>query len=209
MDRGSRNRLIIILSLVAIAFAVFIVFQLSKDPESDLVSDSETTFNEGETLVFLGGGNAKNEILFLFDYSCPWCTVWVEEVLPSLKKHIDAGHTKFRTQSLGLLDSTSSKLTEVDQNLKVHYANEYHAFFKDLIKDSSEIDITDAYLEELANDHGLDIDVLLGNTDLNMQLLTKEYVEGFNVESVPTVIVNGKKIEDPFNIKSIESLLIK
>lgn len=208
MNKTSKNRLIIMLSLVAIVLAILVVFQLSKAPKDEYDSDSETTFHDGETVMFLGGGNAENEILLLFDYACPWCTVWVEEILPSLKKHIDAGHTKFRTQSLALLNPMSLKLAEVDQNLKVHYGNEYFAFFKDLIHDSSQTEITEADLKNLANEHGLDIDVLLGNTDLNMTLLTDEYVEGFDVESVPTVIVNGKKIEDPFNVEAIEAQLV-
>lgn len=209
MNKTSKNRLFIIIGLVVVALALFLIFQLNKDANNDKGSESETMLNDGETIVYLGDDNATNEILFAFDYSCPWCTVWVEEILPDLKEYIESGDTKLRTQSLGLLNPISLKLSQVDQNLKVHYANDYYDVFQEVIKDSSDIEITDAYLEELATKYDLDSDVLLGSTDLNMTNITNEYLEDYNIESVPAVIINGEKVEDPFDLEEIEAMLVR
>lgn len=207
MNKTSKNRLFIILGLVVVALIIFLVFQFNKDPNSDESNNSETAVNEEETIVYLGEEDAVNDVLFTFDYSCPWCSVWIEDVFPDIEKYIESDNTNFRTQSLGLLNPTSLKLAEIDQNVKVHYPDDYYEVFQELIMDSTEIEITDEYLEELASKHDLDSAVLFGKTDLDMTSITNEYLEAYNIESVPTVIVNEEKLEDPFDIEAIEALL--
>lgn len=209
MNKTSKNRLFIISGLVVVALVIFLIFQLNKDPKVDEASNSETVFNDGETVVYLGETNAQNEVLFAFDYSCPWCTTWIDEVFPEIESYIDEGEVKFRTQSLGLLNPLSLKLAEVDQNLKVHYADDYFDVFHELIMDSTEIEITDDYLEELASKYDLDNKVLLESTKLNMTNLTNQYVKEFNIESVPSIIVNGERVEDPFDLEEIEAAFAK
>lgn len=198
-----------IISIVAVAFSLFLIYQLNQDKNTENTSEQKTTFRDDETVVYLDDKNAKNEILFAFDYSCPWCTVWIKEVFPDLQKHIEAGEVTFRTQSLGLLNPMSVKLSEVDQNMKVHYPDAYYNAFLTLIQDSTEIDITDDYLQGLADANDMDLDVLLSKPDMDMIGLTKDYVEGFEIETVPSVLVNGKKLKDPFDLKEIEALLTR
>lgn len=163
----------------------------------------------GETLVHLGETDAPNEIIYIFDYLCPWCTVWIDEILPELEDLIDSGELKFRTQAMSLLDTASLELAEVDENLKVHYPESYFDVFTELIQDSTEMSISEDYLKALATTHDLDYDKLTQETDFDMESLTEAYQEAYDIEYVPTIIVNGERVEDSFEVEDIKALLTK
>lgn len=52
--------------------------------------DSQTGQNElqddiGNPIVYLGNEDSPNEILFIFDYECPYCHEWIEEHFSTMK----------------------------------------------------------------------------------------------------------------------------
>lgn len=166
---------------------------------------------EDESIVYSGNHTVSNEILFVFDYSCSWCHLWIDDIFPEVSKLIEKEVVKFRTQSMALLDDISLQLTKFDQNIKEHYPDKYFDIFGKIIadgKDNSYTDLlTDQYIDLLVNNYQLDEDILLAESNINIEKLTNIYTEELALESVPTIIVNGEKVEDPFNFKEIKKLL--
>ena len=200
-----KKSLVILLLVVIAAVAVYFFIEKgssnSEEPSTDLKVSIEET--EEETLIYLGDGEAENEMIFLFDYSCPYCYEWMNEVFPIVyEKWIETGEMKFRTQSLVLLSELSLQLSKVDQNIRDHYPKLYF----DLFLANDDIHAIDDWLEDI-----MDFDATLLEQDLDVDPLsvTRKYVRNFEVEYVPTVVINGEKIEDSFSIEMLEQAIME
>jgi len=200
----------ICIALIIILLSFFIYNYLSKQSSKDNLQ-FQTTFMDNESIVYLGDETVKNELLFVFDYSCIWCSRWIDEVFPHVKQLVDDGKIKFRTQSMVFLDAASLQLSELDQNLKQEEPDKYFAVFSQMMNDGLKEDLeqllANHYLDELITNHQLNEQIIEAEPKIDVIHLTQNYTDGLTIESVPTVIVNGEKIDDPFDIKEIESLL--
>lgn len=206
MNKNKRN-LFIVGVIVLIVAAIFFIFQLNKENTKEEAEELKTHFSDKETLLYLGDKKSNNEILFLFDYSCPWCTTWMTEVFPEIEPLIEAKEVRFRAQSLTLLDLNSYQLTQVDQIIKEIEPALYFDFFIDEVTKDREEDITDDYIEDLAKKYDIDVDKLLDEPSIDVYNLTNDYTDGYEMERVPTVVVNGEKVADPFDVEEIKAAL--
>src|SRR5699024_881844 len=133
----------ICIALIIILLYFFIYNYLSKQSSKDNFQ-FQTTFMDNESIVYLWDETVKNELLFVFDYSCIWCSRWIDEVFPHVKQFVDDGKIKFRTQSMVFLDAASLQLSELDQNLKQKEPDTYLAVFSNKMIDEF-IDIFEQY----------------------------------------------------------------
>ena len=66
-------------------------------------------------------------------------------------------------------------------------------------------------IDQLINDslkkYGFQKDKILKEPKMDVINLTRKYTRKYEIDSVPTVIVNGKKLNDPFNVDEIRSNL--
>lgn len=175
---------------------------------------TEASIKEGneETFVYLGKENAKNEILFIFDYSCPYCHQWMKDIYPDIEKEfIETGKAKFRTQSMVYLNEVSLKLSKVDQNLKVHQPDQYYHVFFEIMDNQNFFDIPedeiDKYISDLAKTYHLKENMLKKDPTIDVINLTSQYTKQYQLEGVPTIIVNGKVINNSFDINEIKAEL--
>ncbi len=172
-------------------------------------SNSADEDKKEDNSVFLGDKAAPNEMIFIFDYSCPYCSIWMADYLPTVQDEwIDSGKVKFRMISVGFLNEASVRLASLDHNLQKHYPASYFDVAFDILKDSLEEDDqwgTDQYIKIVLDEHELDMDRL--NDEVDIDVKTEEIQGKYDIEFVPTVILNGEKVEDPMNLDDVESLL--
>lgn len=159
--------------------------------------------------VIMGDKDADNEMLLVFDYECRFCDDWVEQVLPVIKSdYIDNGFVKFRSQSMSLLSQRSLALSDFDQNVKRYNPTQYYSIMGKIMSDKTQVDDwgTDDYISRLITDFNLDFTL---ETDVEVDSLqfTRLYTRSLKVESVPTLIVNGIKVDNAFNLTEIIKLL--
>src|SRR5690625_366876 len=150
-------------------------------------------------------------ISFVFDYSCPWCSVWMEEVYPEVNSLQNDYNIDFTIQSLAILNDDSLTLAKIDDNVKTHYPDDYIEYLSKVLSDllhEEDLDL-DHYIKETIAQFGFDQETVLQEPDTDINRLTSELVEDLNIESVPTVIVNDKKVTDPFDLKEIVEKLNK
>lgn len=164
-----------------------------------------------EDKVFLGDADAEHEIVLVFDYSCPWCKKWMDEVLPEIEdKFIDNGVALYKGQPLVLLNQKSQYMANVDYNVEKYNSKAYYDVQRQFGKDSGTTDwATDGYIDtimkkfdlvsvkKLTDEEGKDVGIK------NSRLYTRD----MGVEYVPTVYVDGIKISDSFSVDEIEDVI--
>lgn len=160
-----------------------------------------------EDKVALGEG--EHEIVFVFDYSCPWCKKWMEEVLPEIEERwLDTGEATFKGQPLVLLNEQSQLLANVDYNVERLIPDRYYEVQRAIGLDSGTDGFgTEAYARELASEFDLDADELLENhVDVGIQN-SRLFTRDFGVAYVPTVYVNGIRLADAFSLDEMAQVM--
>lgn len=200
-----------ILLFTTLLSSIFLLFgcNVKEDQTND------TNVVEGEKKVYLGDEHAEKEVLLVFDYSCPYCTQWAEEILPTIEEdYIQSNKVKFRMQSMSLLNENSLRLSKFDQNLKEYYPKKYYditlAIFKDApkSKDESSNDYGSiTYIEDLVKKYNLDESKMLNEPSIDVLSITRQYTKALNVEAVPSVFIDGVFVNNPFDMNEIIQLL--
>lgn len=211
MLRRNKIYFISIISLLVILLSFLVYYLINNQTSEENSLQYPTSFLDDESVVYLGKDEVENEIVFIFDYSCIWCSHWMEEIFPAVNKLIDEEIVKFRTQSMVFLSDASLQLSKLDQNIKEYYPDKYFEIYTKIIADGDDGDyeqvLAHGYIEEVIAEFQLDDNLLLSETTIDAIYLTRKYTNELNIESVPTLIVNGIKIVDPFSIEEIEKLL--
>ncbi len=193
--------------IFVLIFGIIILSSIAVVKLNDKAVATNKKETNAETIVYLGKEKAKNEILFVFDYSCPYCHQWISEKFPDIyDKFIKTGIAKFRSQSMVYLNENSFKLSKIDQNIKVFYPEKYFEFFLKVMNGDHKINI-DQLINDSLKKYGFQKDKILKEPKMDVINLTRKYTRKYEIDSVPTVIVNGKKLNDPFNVDEIRSNL--
>lgn len=206
------NLLILCLTVIMVLLVSVIVINIvsGRTEESSPSQNNAAKLNksDNEPLLFLGDTNAENEIIFVFDYSCPYCRDWIIEVFPEIEKNwIETSKAKFRTQSMVFLNETSLILSKFDYNIKEHYPDKYFDWFFDVIKNQEHfLPLDEHSIFDFVNTP-LDENKINQEPRQDVINLTRIYTRTYDISVVPTVIVNGIKVENPFDINEIEKLL--
>lgn len=162
-----------------------------------------------ENKVMLGE-TGDHEIVFVFDYSCPWCKKWMANILPEIESRwIETGEATFKGQPLVLLNERSQLLASVDTNAEQVMPERYYALQRHIGLDAETVEDfgTEAYVRRLAKTFEVDADSLLvPQVDVGIQN-ARHYTRDLGVEYVPTVYVNGIKLLDPFSLEEMERIM--
>ncbi|CQR48447.1 Disulfide bond formation protein D precursor [Paraliobacillus sp. PM-2] len=225
MKRKSLIILGSIFAVVVIGMAVLLGLSTTTDTtdanDTTNTSDNDTTKSldkavdttpiDGQKTVYLGDKEAENEIFLAFDYSCPACKQWMNEILPELEQeYIENGKAKFRMQSMVYLNDASLRLSKFDQNLIYYNKEQYYEIAERIMSDSQsqqEAWGTEQYIKDIISEYNLDQDTMLQDNELDAINVTRKYTRDLGIESVPSIFVNGVQVEEPFNIEEIKTLL--
>ncbi len=200
--------MIFVVAIIVVGITLIAVLQASK---SSSISMEPV---EGQDLVYKGNGDADNELLFLFDYACSWCSIWIDDVYPTIQTdYIDTGKLKFRSQAMVYVNEASLRLANLDQNIKKHAPETYDQIFHQIIGDTKLIESeglnwgTDEYINDLIETYQLDQDLMTAVPELDSIQVSRTYTRALEIEFVPSLYINGIKLEDPFDLAEIERLI--
>ena len=164
-----------------------------------------------------GNVDAKVSILVYESLTCGHCADFHKEVYPKLKKDfIDAGlvNIEFRSFPLDLAALNASKIAHCKNDgnsdiLHFLYENqkkwvrgktikEFNGNLKKLIVTNLPFDFTE-------------FESCLANKDIEDHILNDRIsgVKKFNIEATPTLIINGKKFDNPHNYKKLKKNIEK
>ncbi|SDY91843.1 Protein-disulfide isomerase [Evansella caseinilytica] len=163
-------------------------------------------FTEGR--VFLGNEAADNEVILVIDYACPYCKEWLDEIFVPLKEQfIDQGEVKFYTLPQVYLSKETLALTEFTQKVESLYPERYFELLDSIYADHESDhwgseehinDLSDALELTGWSDVELDYDVIRR---------TRQVTRGLEVDTVPTVYINGRMVQDRMDYEEIVNLI--
>ena len=165
--------------------------------------------------LYEGSVDAKVSIIVYESLTCGHCADFHKEIYPKLKKDfIDNGLVKieFRSFPLDLAALNASKLAHCKNDgntdlLHFLYKNQKQWVRGETIKDINK------HLKDLIikNDSVLDFEGCLTNKNIEDHVLNDRIsgVKQFNIEATPTLIINGKKFDNPHNYKKLKKTIEK
>ena len=180
-----------------------------------LFLNSITGINAETKRIISGNENAKITIIVYESLTCSHCADFHNDVYPQLKKeYIDTGLAKieFRHFPLDVAAFNASKITQCknDQSLKILeslYSNQ-QAWIK-----GNTVDEVNNNLKKFIQKQGFKIDFekCVNNKEIEDFVLNDriEGVKTFDINSTPTIIINGKKFEKSLNYKNLKKSLEK
>ena len=162
-----------------------------------------------------GNVDAKVSILVYESLTCGHCADFHKEVYPKLKKDfIDLGlvNIEFRSFPLDLAALNASKIAHCKNDgnsdlLHFLYENQKKWVRGETIKDINK------HLKNLIlkNKKEIDFEKCLADKNIEDHILNDRIsgVKKFNIEATPTLIINGKKFDNPHNYKKLKKTIEK
>ena len=162
-----------------------------------------------------GNVDAKVSIIVYESLTCGHCADFHKKVYPKLKKDfIDAGLVKieFRSFPLDLAALNASKIAHCKNDgnpdlLHYLYENQKKWVQGETIEDINK------HLKNLVlkNDKGLNYENCIADKNIEDHILNDRIsgVKKFKIEATPTLIINGKKFDNPHNYKKLKKNIEK
>ncbi|QUX18348.1 DsbA family protein [Staphylococcus haemolyticus] len=164
--------------------------------------------------------NGKILIVEYGDFKCPYCKKVEKNVMPTIKKdYIDTNKVEYQFINAGFLGKDSIVGSRAGNAVQKVAPNEYLTFQRNVFANQKDEDkkwLTEQFLDKEIDK--LDI-TTQQKTDIKKQYKTKnseawkkaeeqkELTEDNNIDTVPTVFINGKKVEDPYKVEELKKYL--
>lgn len=169
---------------------------------------------------YLKDQDSKNEIVIFGDYKCPYCKQLENKIMPELEKdYIKKGEAKVQFINVAFLGKDSVKGSRAGHAVENVSQNKYLDFQKNIFnkqpnhegdwitnqvldKEIDELAISDKKKDKIKKDYKTKNSQSWKDAEKDMKLADKK-----NIEEVPTIYINDKKVEDPYNIKEYRRML--
>ena len=187
--------------IITILFITFYFLPVNLKAEVKTISD--------------GNVDAKIKIIVFESLTCSHCANFHKNVYPDLKEDfVDKGHVyiEFKNFPLDMAAMNASKIA--------HCRNDGNSEILHYLFDNQEQWVKGKTIEELnknikifieKSDFNLDVDVCLSNKEAEDHIL-EDRIEGakkYKLEATPTLIINGKKFDNPSNYKKLKKFIEK
>ncbi|MCH4445220.1 thioredoxin domain-containing protein [Staphylococcus haemolyticus] len=164
--------------------------------------------------------NGKILIVEYGDFKCPYCKKVEKNVMPTIKKdYIDTNKVEYQFINAGFLGKDSIVGSRAGNAVQKVAPNEYLTFQRNVLsnqKDEDKKRLTEQFLDNEIDK--LDI-TTQQKSDIKKQYKTKnsdawkkaeeqkKMTEDNNIDTVPTVFINGKKVKDPYEVEEWKKYL--
>ena len=162
-----------------------------------------------------GNIDAKVSIIIYESLTCSHCADFHKKVYPKLKNDfIDNGLVKieFRSFPLDLAALNASKIAHCKNDGNTNLLHYLYENQKNWVKGETINDIN-KHLKNIAlqNEDELNFEKCIANKDIEDYILNDRIsgVKEFSIEATPTLIINGKKFDNPHNYKKLKKKIEK
>jgi len=188
--------------LLYIIFPIFIALNYSFADEK-IVSISE------------GSKTAKVKIIVYESLTCGHCAEFHKKIYPEIKKDfIDTGlvNIEFRSFPLNMAALNASKIAHCNNDGNSEILHFLFSNQRKWVKGNT-IEEANTNLKNLITDENIKIDFesCINNKLVEDYILESRInaVKNFEINATPTLVIDNKKFEDPFNYKKIKKTLEK
>ncbi|MFC4306633.1 DsbA family protein [Cohnella boryungensis] len=205
--------------ILILLIALFILNRAGTENKQDLTRVAEQPSIVNQPVI--GKEDAKVTLIEFGDYKCPSCKKWSQEYYPLLKtQYIDTGKVKLVFINT-LFHGNESELGALageaiySQNKDSFWAFNEAMFNAQPAVNHDNLWITEEKILELAEAITPRIDVQKLKEDLsNRETLPQveidnSLVTNYSITQTPTIMINGIKIANPFDMESIKSVIDK
>ena len=162
-----------------------------------------------------GNVDAKVSILVYESLTCGHCAEFHKKVYPKLKKDFidnDLVKIEFRSFPLDLAALNASKIAHCKNDGNPDLLHFLYENQKKWVRGKTIEDIN-KYLKNLIlkNKKKIDFENCLANKNIEDHVLNDRIsgVKKFNIEATPTLVINGKKFDNPHNYKKLKKNIEK
>lgn len=215
-NKNSNMKFVVVLTLVAVALlAAFVVFG---NKQKSLPTEIKQIDITGQPL--LGEIDAPVTVVEFGDFKCPACKAWGEMIYPKLvNDYIETGTVKFAFVNV-LFHGKESTLGSIaaesvfERNPGVYWDFHQALFDAQPTENHDAQWITPERILEIASGFS-EIDQTLLKEDMEQQATMEsvkhdeDLVRDVGVSLTPTIVINGKVMEDPFDYEAIKAAIEK
>lgn len=213
--KGSPLRITVIIILVIVLLFIGLVALNNNKSTSDNTNFSNGPSVEGQPTV--GDEDAPVTIVEFGDFKCPSCKEWSENYFPQLEKdYIDTGDATFSFINVLFHGDESELASLAAETIYKQNPEAYWDFHQALFQAQPENQnlewVTPEKILEIADSvSGIDTDKLETALDEESEIDEVEkdtdLVKEFGVDMTPSIIINGKMVEDPFDYEEIKQTI--
>ena len=167
------------------------------------------------TRIVSGQDDAKITIIAYESLTCSFCADFHNNIYPLLKKEfIDTGLVKieFRHFPLDIIALNASKISQCKQDQSLEVMMSLYSDQQAWIKGKT-IEEANENLEKFVANKNFNLDFEKCISDKKIEdFVLNDRIEGtkkFEINSTPTIIINGKKFEKTLNYKNLKKSLEK
>lgn len=204
-----------VLATVLILGLIAVIVVVMNQQETPVVETAQTDITGQPTL---GESDAPVTVVEFGDFKCPSCKAWGEMIYPQLvEDFVNTGEVEFAYINVFFHGNESILGALAAESVLEHSPEAYWDFHKALFAAQPVVDhdaawITPEKVLEVASAlPAIDQSQLQGDIEQVAQqeaLETDEaLVEEAGVSQTPTIVINGKTLEDPFDYDAIKALI--
>lgn len=218
MKTVKQNKVLVLLTLVAVALIAVVVMLNQPDDQAETASKGEHVSTDGQPTI--GDADAPVSVVEFGDYKCPSCKQWGETVYPKLKEdYIDTGKVSFSYINVLFHGQESILAALASESVYVQDPDAFWDFHKAVYdaqpasQHHDEAWVTVERLTEIAEaTTSVDIEQLKTDLSENSSVLEKVshddgLVKENDVRLTPTIMINGVVLDNPFDYEAITRLI--
>jgi protein-disulfide isomerase len=216
---NSAKMLVMYTTAIIILFvAVFMINRAnSGQQEATRLAEPPSIVNQ----PVIGSEQAKVTMIEFGDYKCPSCKLWSENIYPQLKaQFIDSGQAKLAFINT-LFHGEESRLGAIAGEAVLSQSKDAfwefnEAMFAAQPTSDHEVQwITQQKIIEIANSLPTKIDIkkltedVTNRTTSSLVDIDTGIVEKYQINQTPTLLINGIKVGNPFDLNEIKTIIDK
>lgn len=192
-----------------------IVQEFLPEKQKEVAGDPYTELYTTQPTV--GNTDSKVKVIGFADFKCPGCRDFAQQIFPQLKKdYIDTGKISFTYSIYPFLGPDSNTAAEAAHSVYKHHPDQFLKFVDTVYKNQgpkSQQWATETFLVDLIRKNIPEIDANKIEQDLKNKAFSEAVKNGYDltkaagIDSTPTVAVNGKIVEDPFDYNSVKAAI--
>lgn len=200
-----------------IGFGIVAIYQSATNNQTGQTETAKTYDIDYTGQPAIGDPNAPVKIMEFADFKCPVCREFEETVYSQLKKdYIDTGKVQMYFNNYQFIGEDSITAGMAGESVYKQNPAAFWKFYETVLKnqkDEATAWATPEFLLQLIKKEIPEVDAEKVKEDLEKKTYLQEVMadnskaENLLIDAVPTIIINGKKVENPLDYQLVKQMI--
>lgn len=213
---NTAGKMLVTITIIIIGL-LLVLYLLNNASKSKVITYDNAPSIDGQPVV--GDENAPVTVIEFGDFKCPSCKSWGETIYPQLEAdYIETGKVKFAFVNVLFHGEESQTGSLAAETILKQSPEKYWEFHEALFADQPDTQnhneqwLTEEKAIEIASTiEGIDIEAFANSLTNKEEMSQVEHdmdlVEEYAVKVTPTIMVNNKKLDEPFDYDKLKNLI--